>query len=87
MRRFARTCSASKEQLLRHMEDVRRAEHDLRHHLHALYGLAQADGSKTVQEYISALQMAEEPQGILPCANTALSAVLNYYLPARLLPV
>lgn len=68
------------EQLLRHMEDVRRAEHDLRHHLHALYGLAQADGSKTVQEYISALQMAEEPQGILPCANTALSAVLNYYL-------
>ena len=57
------------EQLLRHMEDVRRAEHDLRHHLHALYGLAQADGSKTVQEYISALQMAEEPQGILPCQH------------------
>lgn len=68
------------EQLLRHMETVRRAEHDLRHHLHALNGLAQAHGCKAVQEYISALQITEESQGVLPCVNTALSAVLNYYL-------
>ena len=54
------------EQLLRHMEDVRRAEHDLRHHLHALYGLAQADGSKTVQEYISALQWQKNRRASCP---------------------
>lgn len=66
--------------LCEYAEDVRRTEHDLRHHFVALKSLAAEGDCEGVQSYLEACLPHIQTRRVLACANPALEAVLNYYL-------
>lgn len=66
--------------LCEYADDVRRAEHDLRHHFVALKGMADAGDCAGIQTYLESWNPRTQKNQVLACANPALEAVLNYYL-------
>lgn len=62
------------------IEETRKGEHDLRHHLNTVLGLSQQQNTEKVERYISELlgnrlSIAD----ILHCGNDAVNAILGYY--------
>ncbi len=62
------------------IEETRKGEHDLRHHLNAVLGLNRQQNGEKVERYISELlgnrlSIAD----ILHCGNDAVNAILGYY--------
>ncbi|MDO9490646.1 ATP-binding protein [Acetobacterium sp.] len=62
------------------IEETRKGEHDLRHHLNTVLGLSQQQNGEKVERYISELlgnrlSIAD----ILHCGNDAVNAILGYY--------
>lgn len=62
------------------IEETRKGEHDLRHHLNTVLGLIQQRNGEKVESYISELlgnrlSIAD----ILHCSNDAVNAILGYY--------
>lgn len=62
------------------IEETRKGEHDLRHHLNTVLGLIQQRNGEKVESYISELlgnrlSIAD----ILHCGNDAVNAILGYY--------
>lgn len=62
------------------IEETRKGEHDLRHHLNTVLGLSQQKNNEKIEKYISELlgnrlSISE----ILHCENDAVNAILGYY--------
>ena len=71
------------DQLMRHMEHIRTARHDLRHHWEALHAYLEAGDLDGLRSYLDAYGK-KLPANIqqLFCKNFAVNAVLNYYAEA-----
>lgn len=62
------------------IEETRKGEHDLRHHLNTVLGLIQQKNSEKVEKYISELLGNRlSISDILHCENDAVNAILGYY--------
>ncbi len=71
------------DQLLRHMEQIRTARHDLRHHWEALRAYLDAGDLDGLRSYLDAYgkKLPTNTQQLF-CKNFAVNAVLNYYAEA-----
>lgn len=62
------------------IEETRKGEHDLRHHLNTVLGLIQQKNGEKVEKYISELLGNRlNISDILYCGNDAVNAILGYY--------
>lgn len=62
------------------IEETRKGEHDLRHHLNTVLGLIQQRNDEKAESYISELLGDRLSIGdILHCGNDAVNAILGYY--------
>lgn len=67
--------------LQNNIEETRAARHDLRHHLHVLYGYAQKKDAGQIMEYIDRLFEQIEPlETEALCDNYAVNTILCYYI-------
>lgn len=67
--------------LQNNMEETAAARHDLRHHLHVLYGYAQKQDTAQITEYIDRLFKQIEPlETEALCDNYAVNTILSYYI-------
>lgn len=65
------------------IEETRKGEHDLRHHLNAVLGLMQQKNNEKVEKYIAELLGNRlNISDILYCRNDAVNAILGYYVNA-----
>ncbi len=71
------------DQLLRYMEQVRTARHDLRHHWEAVRAYLDAGDQEGLRSYLDAYEkkLPANTQQLF-CKNFAVNAVLNYYAEA-----
>lgn len=69
------------EQISRHMEEVRRARHDLGQHLKVLHGLVQDGNRNAMQQYIQDYENSLSRDTLKSyCDNEAVSTIVSYYV-------
>ncbi|AFA46896.1 sensor histidine kinase [Acetobacterium woodii] len=65
------------------IEETRKGEHDLRHHLNTVLGLIQQKNNEKVEQYIAELLGNRlSISDVLYCRNDAVNAILGYYVNA-----
>lgn len=63
------------------IEETKKGEHDLRHHLNTVLGLVQQKNNEKVEKYISELLGNRlSISDVLYCRNDAVNAILGYYV-------
>lgn len=68
------------ENLKERMDEVKRARHDLRYHMGAIYSLVQKEEYSKLKEYLEEyLTFSPASQPLSYCSHFALNAVISYY--------
>lgn len=63
-----------------HIDEVRRMQHDILHHLRVMSGYAQAGDYDRLKEYLDALvEQMPDMDGVYYCGDHAANILLKYY--------
>ncbi|MCD8018934.1 MAG: GHKL domain-containing protein [Clostridiales bacterium] len=67
-------------QISRHMEETRRARHDLSHHLKVVNGFLAADDLDGLRKYMASYEQMQPPNTVRSyCKNYAVNTIVSYY--------